>query len=140
MGFFRRLFKPFKKIADKVFDFVTDTVKAAVDIVASPFKMPDMGMGDGTNTSVNENILGPLLNKDSGVGPIPVIYGERRVGGHRVFISTNGSTNQYLYVALALCEGQIDSIDKIFIDDIEVPMSSYAHGKPHPVQEISKTD
>ena len=35
MGFFRRLFKPFKKIADKVFDFVTDTVKAAVDIVAS---------------------------------------------------------------------------------------------------------
>lgn len=128
MGFFKRLFKPFKKIADKVFDFVTDTVKAAVDIVASPFKMPDMGMGDGTGTSVNENILGPLLNKDSGVGPIPVIYGERRVGGHRVFISTNGSTNQYLYVALALCEGQIDSIDKIFIDDIEVPMSSYAHG------------
>lgn len=121
-------FKFIKDAIDDAIDFVTDVFKAAVDIVASPFKMPDMGTGDGTSGQVNNQILGPLLNKDSGVGNIPIIYGERRVGGHRVFVSTNGSTNQYLYVALALCEGQVEGINKIFIDDIEVPMSSYAHG------------
>lgn len=120
-------FKAIKKLIDDTIDFVADVFKAAVDIVASPFKMPDMGF-DGTAGQVNEQILGPLLNKDSGVGNIPVVYGQRRMGGFRVFVSTDGSTNQYLYVALAICEGQVEGIDKIFIDDIEVPMSSYAHG------------
>ena len=120
-------FKFIKDVIDDAIDFVTDVVKAAVDIVASPFKMPDMG-GDGTTGQVNEQILGPLLNKDSGVGNIPIVYGERRLGGFRVFVSTNGTDNTYLYVALALCEGQVEGIDKIYIDDTEVPMSSYAHG------------
>ena len=131
MGFFRRLFRPVKNLVDKVIDTVTDVAKAAVDVVASPFKMPSMGDIGGFDTTqgqVDNDILGPLLNKDSGVGNIPVVYGERRIGGHRVFISTNGSSNQYLYVAIALCEGQVNSIDKIFIDDVDVPMSSYAHG------------
>jgi len=131
MGFFKRIFRPIKRIVDKVIDTVTDVAKAAVDVVASPFKMPSMGDIGGFDTTqgqVDNDILGPLLNKDSGVGNIPVVYGERRIGGHRVFISTNGSSNQYLYVAVALCEGQVNSIDKIFIDDVDVPMSSYAHG------------
>ena len=131
MGFLKKLFRPIKKFVDKVVDVVTDVVKTAVSIVASPFKMPgmgDMGGFDTTQGQVDNEILGPLVNKDSGVGNIPVIYGERRVGGHRVFISTNGTDNKYLYVALAICEGQVNSIDKIFIDDVDVPMSSYAHG------------
>ena len=121
-------FKFVKDIIDDAVDFVTDVFKAAVDIVASPFKMPDMGTGDGTQGQVSEQILGPLLNKDSGVGNIPIVYGQRRLGGFRVFVSTNGTDNTYLYVALALCEGQVEGIDKIYIDDTEVPMSSYAHG------------
>jgi hypothetical protein len=131
MPFHKKLFKPFKKVIDKVVDAITDVAKAAVDIVASPFKMPSMGdFGgfDATAGQVDNDILGPLLNKDSGVGNLPVIYGQRRVGGYRVFVSTNGTDNKYLYVALAICEGQVDSIDKIYIDDTEVPMSSYAHG------------
>ncbi len=130
MPFHKKILRGVKKLVDKVVDAVTDIAKAAVDIVASPFKMPgmgDMGGFDGTAGQVDNDILGPLLNKDSGVGNLPVVYGERRVGGHRVFISTNGTDNTYLYVALAICEGQVNSIDKIFIDDVDVPMSSYAH-------------
>lgn len=127
----KKIGRGLKKLADKVVDAITDVAKAAVDIVASPFKMPgmgDLGGFDGTSGQVDSDILGPLLNKDSGVGNLPVIYGQRRVGGYRVFISTNGTDNKYLYVALAICEGQVNSIDKIYIDDTEVPMSSYAHG------------
>lgn len=128
MPFHKKLFKKAKDLLDDAIDFITDTVKAAIDIVASPFAMPDMGIGDGTGGQVNQQILGPLLNKDSGVGNIPVIYGQRRVGGYRVFVSTNGTDNEYLYVALAICEGQVQGIDKIYIDDEEVAVSSYAHG------------
>jgi hypothetical protein len=131
MPFHKKIFRGVKKLVDSVVDAVTDVAKAAVDIVASPFKMPSMGdFGgfDATAGQVDNDILGPLLNKDSGVGNLPVIYGQRRVGGYRVFVSTNGTDNKYLYVALAICEGQVDSIDKIYIDDTEVPMSSYAHG------------
>ena len=128
MGILSKWWDTIKEKADDAIDFVTDTFKSVVDIVASPFKMPDVPGGDGTGGQVSEQILGPLVNKDSGVGNIPVVYGERRLGGFRVFVSTNGSTNQYLYVALALAEGQVNSIDKIYIDDVDVPMSSYAHG------------
>jgi len=127
MPFHKKILNKIKDFIDDAVDFVTDTVKAVVDIVASPFAMPDMG-GDGTSGQVNQQILGPLVNKDSGVGNIPVVYGERRLGGYRVFISTNGTDNEYLYVALAICEGQVQGIDKIYIDEDEVPMSSYAHG------------
>jgi len=128
MPFHKKFFDKVKDFVDDAIDFVTDTVKAVVDIVASPFAMPSMGGGDLTAGQVNNQILGPLLNKDSGVGNIPVIYGQRRVGGYRVFVSTNGTDNEYLYVALAICEGQVQGIDQIFIDDEEVVVSSYAHG------------
>ena len=54
---------------------------------------------------------------------IPVVYGERKVGGTRVFVETSGSDNEFLYIALVLCEGEIESVDKIYIDDKEVTWS-----------------
>ena len=56
------------------------------------------------------SMAGVLLNKESNIEPLPVIYGTRRVGGVRVFVETNGSSNEYLYMALALCEGEVGSI------------------------------
>jgi predicted phage tail protein len=65
---------------------------------------------------------GVLLNKESNVEPIPVIYGTRRVGGTRVFISTQdetgGDPNEYLYIAHVLCEGEINAVSQIKFDDI----------------------
>ena len=61
---------------------------------------------------------GVLVNKESNIEPIPVVYGERRVGGVRVYVKTaGGKKNEYLYIALALCEGEIESISGIEIDD-----------------------
>jgi len=68
-----------------------------------------------------ESMAGVLVNKESNIEPLPVIYGERRVGGTRVFVHTQGGKkNEYLYIALALCEGEVESISDIEIDDYPI--------------------
>ncbi len=74
--------------------------------------VPDFGTNDFEETE-----RGILLNKQSNNACIPVVYGERLLGGTRVFIQTSGTDNTYLYVALALCEGEINSIEQIIVDD-----------------------
>lgn len=72
-------------------------------------------------------MAGVLLNKESNIEPIPVIYGERRVGGVRVFIkAAGGKKNEYLYLALALCEGEVESISDIYIDDTPITDPKYS--------------
>lgn len=72
---------------------------------------------------------GVLLNKQSNNANIPVIYGTRKVGGVRVFLETSGSSNQYLYGAIVLCEGEINNITSIIVNDSAVTFSgSIANG------------
>jgi len=79
---------------------------------------PDFGDSDFNNFE-----KGILLNHQSNDQSIPVVYGERKVGGTRCFIETSGTDNEFLYIALVLCEGEIESVDKIYIDDKEVTWS-----------------
>lgn len=73
---------------------------------------------------------GVLLNKNSNIENIPVIYGERRVGGVRAFISTKdvpgGDENEYLYIALVLAEGEVHSITDIELDEIPASDGRFA--------------
>lgn len=72
-------------------------------------------------------IRGTLLNKEGSSSPIPVVYGERRLGGHRTFLKTNGSKNSKLHLIFTLCEGPIYAIDKIWFND-ELAASSADRG------------
>ena len=91
-----------------VFDFVGDVfgevVSWFVDIPEPP--------------QYEDNYRGTLLNKQSNLAQIPVIYGQRKIGGTRVFVETSGSDNEYLYICLVLCEGEIQAIDDVYINDI----------------------
>ena len=97
---------------------------------------------------------GILVNKESNIEQLPVIYGVRRVGGVRVFVSTDGKykddggtdrwhsdydpdlgtygtvtdtpTNEYLFVCLALCEGEVQDITDILIDDVPATDSKFS--------------
>lgn len=60
---------------------------------------------------------GTLVNKQSNLAQIPVVYGTRKVGGTRVFVETSGADNQYLYIALVLAEGEIQGVTEIYIND-----------------------
>ena len=76
---------------------------------------PDFGDSDFNNFE-----KGILLNHQSNDMSIPVVYGTRKIGGTRVFVETSGTDNEFLFIGLALCEGEIESIEKIYIDDKEV--------------------
>jgi len=71
---------------------------------------------------------GVLLNKESNIEPIPVIYGERRVGGTRVYISTaqgQANQNEYLYICIVWGEGEVESITSLQLDDIPITDSRF---------------
>ena len=67
---------------------------------------------------------GILLNKQSNDANIPVIYGERLIGGTRVFMETSGTDNTYLYMAIVMSEGEINDIEEIRVDDKAVTWAS----------------
>jgi len=131
-SFFHKKVKRFFKRAKKA-------VKKAIGIILSPFQAigkilgglftPDIPSYDSAD-AYDSAQQGILVNKQSSAGSIPVIYGERKVGGYRVFISNNGSgRNEYLYVALVMSEGEIDSVQKLYINDEEIPLNgALTHG------------
>lgn len=61
--------------------------------------------------------------------PIPVVYGRRVIAGTRVFQHVSGSDNANLNVAIVLCEGEIDSFEVDYLDDISID--------PHPARFAS---
>lgn len=103
MGFFSKLFKGVTNLIGEVVGFLT-----GVDF-------DDLNQAQGV-----------LVNKQSNNSALPVIYGTRKVGGTRVFVSTGGNKNEYLYIALALCEGEIESIGDVYINDVISTDSKYS--------------
>ncbi len=74
-----------------------------------------------------EAMAGVLVNKESNIQAVPVIYGTRRVGGTRVFVHTQGGDkNEYLYIALVLCEGEVNSISDIELDNKPITDSRFS--------------
>ena len=66
----------------------------------------------------NSVVKGLLLNKQANDAAIPVIYGSRRIGGTRVLLETTGTDNEYLHIVLAFSEGEIDSIENIYLNNV----------------------
>ena len=72
-----------------------------------------------------KGITGVLLTSAGSSESIPVVYGQRRIAGHRTFIGNNGSgNNDYLHLVETLSEGPIEGIQKIFYNDELVATSS----------------
>jgi len=81
------------------------------------------------DTTTETRVKGILANKTSGNGPLPIIYGTRKVGGHIVFLETSGTDNEFLYMIFVLGEGQLNACSTLFIDDRQVTLSgALTHG------------
>ena len=113
---------PFKKI----FKAVTKVFKSLVKIITKPLSWltPDVDIPDFGTTDFDDFEKGILLNKQSNDANIPVIYGTRLCGGVRIFMETSGVDNTYLYMALVMCEGEINGISEIRVDDKVVTFAS----------------
>jgi len=88
--------------AATAFSFV---LQAAVGAILGPDKPG--GGGGGVQDS------GMLVNKTSNTAAIPVVYGQRRLGGTRVYVETTNNANpasvsggdDYLHIVLAVAQG-----------------------------------
>lgn len=113
-GIFKPIIKPIKGLIKKL----TGLAGKLFGAIASPFgvnvDVPDYDIG----VDMESSISGVLVTKDSAVANIPVVYGKRMVGATRVFVeSGTGDKAKYLYVAYVLCEGPINRVTKVMLDD-----------------------
>ena len=111
MGFSLKSFtKPFKSfvgvITNGVLGGVYDAWKAAGDWVTDLLKPEEADQNQGTT-----------VNKSSASASIPIVYGRMRVGGTRVYLSSRGDKNKYLYSVLVQCEGEVQSVQGVTISD-----------------------
>ena len=76
-------------------------------------KMPDLS----NEASANQQAEGVQIQRRGSVEQIPVVYGHRRIAGVITFATTGKEKNKYLWVCYTFCEGPIEGLKKIFIDD-----------------------
>ena len=115
---FKAIVKVFKRIVKAVANIFTGFMGA----FGMSYDTPEFGGGG----SYEAQTQGITVNKQSNVAGIPVVYGRRKVGGVRVFVGTRGDDNKYLYVALAVAEGEIQSFKRIWINDELQSISNFA--------------
>ena len=106
-----------EEFVEDVIGFVEDVVDVIVDIAEEVIGwiIPQPEIPDYGELDVEQNAKGVLLNKFSANAHIPIVYGTRKVGGNVVFLETSGADNQYLYMAIILSEGEINSVDTLFV-------------------------
>ena len=107
----KKIKKKIKKIIKKV-PIIKKIVKVIEKIWHSIVpKMPDM---PNLNDLLDNE--GVLINQRASDAPLPIIYGTRKVGGSIAFIAVS-TDNQFLYLVLALCEGQVEGMKELYIDE-----------------------
>jgi len=111
------------RVVDPVVDFAGDLVDwtfgAIGEVISWLIDIPEL-------PDFGNQQQGFLVNKQANDQPIPIVYGERLIGGTRVFVETAGTDNKNLYICLALCEGPVDAIGDIYIDDVLSTDSKYS--------------
>lgn len=127
MGWFSNFIRnPIKTVKDTV-DDVVEVVEDVIDVVGDVVGDVISWLIDIPEApDIEQSAQTVLVNKNSNIAAIPVIYGQRKVGGTRVFVETSGSENKYLYIALVLCEGEVEEIGDIYINDELLTGSKYA--------------
>ena len=107
----KKVVKKVKKIYKKIVP-IKKIIKVLEKIWHSIIpQMPDMP--DLNDLLDNEGVL---INQRASDAPLPIIYGTRKVGGSIAFIAVS-TDNQFLYLVLALCEGQVEGMKELYIDE-----------------------
>ena len=125
---FKAVTKAVTSVVKAVVNVVSSVVKAVVNVVsdvinfiASPF-MGLMGMPNIPDAAAEaQRQDGVLLTKQGGGAvAIPIVYGYRRLGSVITFCETGSTNNKYLWVAYTFCEGPVEGLNEIFIDDTQL--------------------
>ena len=143
-GVFRSIGRAVRGIVRGVVDIVRGVVNFVGDIVGFVFNpMGAFDVPTPGNVPADQSAQGVTITKNGTNVSIPVVYGFRRVGGTLIYAETKGDKNQHLYLCVAICEGEIEGINRVLIDDIVLPLPSsfgttgssntYVHGQRNTV-------
>lgn len=72
---------------------------------------------------LGQQLRGQLISTRQPAGDSFVVYGETRVGGTIVHIETTGTKNETLYQAIVMAGHEIQSVEKIYVNDEEFTLS-----------------
>jgi len=128
-GFVEDFFDFVGDVVTETVDFVEDVVTSVVDVVVDvvdevvSWVVPQPEVPEFSEEFEEQQARGILVNKFTANSSIPVVYGTRKVGGNVVFVETSGTDNQYLYMAVVLSEGEIDSVQTLFVNNHQVTLS-----------------
>lgn len=121
------------KVVDKVVDFVMKPFMKAFGVPDTP----DIGA-----ESIKQE--GYLVTRQGGNEALPVIYGFRATGGTVVYAETgpleSTPKNKYLWVAYALCEGPVEGLKTLSLDDRDFPESIVARLNAGETVDVSGID
>lgn len=119
--------KAVTNIVKKVVNIIVDVVKSVIDFVGDVIGFVINPFGAFDTPTVDDpgaQAQGVQVTRQGTNTPIPLIYGYRRIGGAQIFAESNGTTNKYLYVVYALCEGEILGVNRIIVNDVDLPLPS----------------
>ena len=99
-------------------------VNTLVDFVVQPF-MGILGIPDIPKNNETERQQGVLVTRRAGgATDIPVVYGQRKVGGIITYAETGPASstpaNKYLWVVYVLSEGPVEGLYELYIDDNQI--------------------
>ncbi len=106
MGLFSGIKNVYQSFYSNVIDVVYDAWKDVGDWLVDELISKEGPLPDNL-----------LVNNNDAVSSLPVVYGERRLGGTRVYLVSSGSKNKYLNSILAIAEGAVNGISDIEIND-----------------------
>lgn len=92
-------------------------VSAATSMVVSSVAISALGLNKPASSAADQAQRGITLNTAGTTDAIPVIYGKRRIGGTRCLVATSGGSNEYLHLVVAHCEGEVEEISAIYLDN-----------------------
>ena len=103
-----------KDIIEEIIDPIIEVIEEIGDFLFG-WLIPDMPDLPDFEAMLNGD--GLLVNKRNSNDSLPVIYGTRRVGGNIVWLAVSPD-NQFLYMVIAICEGQVARFTELYIDDV----------------------
>ena len=113
-------FKAVGKAVGSVFKAAGKVLGGVINFVASPFLGLFGGMEVPSADTGSNSPTGVLVQRTGTVEDINVVYGLRKIGGLITYAETGSDNNKYLWVVHALCEGPIEGLREVWINDIQV--------------------
>lgn len=115
-------------------------VQYAIMTAAGTLLSAGIGMLTSRGIEATAQNFGTKLTGRSAQAPRQIVYGKCRVAGTIVKMTTSGTLNNKLHLAAVIAGHEIQSLEKVYINDIELTTTSAVDGSGETVFTVTNTD